>query len=158
MKNEPNADTTISEPSDTATAPLDADYRLDDQIGYLLRRAHQRATAIFQEHFPDLTPTQWALLARLDESGPVSQNQLGRMTAMDAATMQGVVRRLMDRDLIARGSDPGDRRRLRLRLTEGGREAVLTSRSKALAVSRETLSPLGPKERQTLLRLLERLT
>lgn len=134
-----------------------ADYSLDDQVGFILRRAHQRATAIFQEHFGELTPTQWAVLARLHSAGPASQNSLGRMTGMDAATMQGVVRRLMQRGLVTRSSDPTDRRRLTLSLTEAGRDVVVSSQAKGLAVSRETLSPLNPKERETLLRLLQRL-
>ncbi len=142
---------------DPDVVPEASDYSLDGQIGFVLRRAHQRATAIFQEHFSDLTPTQWAVLSKLHEGGPLSQNLLGRMTAMDAATMQGVVRRLMERGLVSRDSDPNDRRRLTLCLTEAGRETVLSSTDKAFAVSRETLSPLNPRERATLLRLLSRL-
>jgi MarR family transcriptional regulator, lower aerobic nicotinate degradation pathway regulator len=134
------------------------DYALDGQIGFIIRRAHQRATAIFQEHFPDLTPTQWAVLSKLHETGPLSQNLVGRMTAMDAATMQGVVRRLMERHLVTRTSDPNDRRRLTLCLTDTGKAAVLGNTDKAFAVSRETLSPLSPRERETLLKLLLRLT
>ena len=132
-------------------------YSVDEQVGFILRRAHQRATAIFQEHFSDMTPTQWAVLSKLHEGGPLSQNLLGRMTAMDAATMQGVVRRLMERGLVTRSSDPTDRRRLTLCLTDLGRSSVLENSSKGLAVSRETLSPLAPRERETLLRLLARL-
>jgi DNA-binding MarR family transcriptional regulator len=133
-------------------------YSVDEQVGFILRRAHQRATAIFQEHFPDVTPTQWAVLSKLHEGGPLSQNLLGRMTAMDAATMQGVVRRLMERGLVTRSSDPTDRRRLTLCLTDLGRSSVVENTSKGLAVSREILSPLNPRERETLLRLLARLT
>lgn len=150
----------MSKPSQESpeTASDASSYSVDEQIGFILRRAHQRATSIFQEHFQDITPTQWAVLSKLHEGGPLSQNLLGRMTAMDAATMQGVVRRLMERDLVTRSSDPNDRRRLTLCLTDAGRTAVLTNSSKGLAVSRETLSPLNPRERETLLRLLARLT
>ena len=37
----------------------------------------------------DVTPTQFAALAKLDDAGPVSQNELGRLTAMDPATIWG---------------------------------------------------------------------
>lgn len=133
------------------------EYHLDRQVGFILRRAHQRATAIFQEHFPDLTPTQWAVLVKLRDAGPTSQNLLGRMVAMDAATMQGVVRRLLERGLVARFDDPADRRRLTLSLTRVGEDAVAAQAESALAVSRETLSPLSPRDRETLLRLLSRI-
>lgn len=145
-------------PEPSETAPDASAYSVDEQVGFILRRAHQRATSIFQEHFGDITPTQWAVLSKLHEGGPLSQNLLGRMTAMDAATMQGVVRRLMERDLVTRSNDPNDRRRLTLCLTDAGRATVLTHSPKGLAVSRETLSPLNPREREALLRLLARLT
>jgi len=143
--------------SPISNAMPEANYVLEDQVGYILRRVHQRAGSIFQEHFPDLTPTQWATLAKLRDNGPLSQNLLGRMTAMDAATMQGVVRRLMERGLVARTDDPTDRRRLSLCLTDVGAEMVRTFSGAALAVSRETLSPLSPKERDTFLKLLKKM-
>lgn len=152
-----NGNESPSETEDEETESGLGEYLLDRQIGFVLRRAHQRATAIFQEHFPDLTPTQWAVLAKLQDTGPTSQNQLGRMVAMDAATMQGVVRRLLERGLVARFDDPADRRRLNLSLTKLGAEVVAAQADSALAVSRETLSPLSPKDRKTLLRLLARI-
>ena len=86
----------------------DKDYVLEDQVGHLLRRAHQRHTSIFQAHIGDsqLTPLQFAALVKLSDLGEVSQNRLGRLTAMDAATMQGVIRRLFARRLIERRLRP----------------------------------------------------
>ncbi|MBM3568595.1 MAG: MarR family transcriptional regulator, partial [Alphaproteobacteria bacterium] len=97
-------------------------YRLEDQIGFLLRKAHQRATGIFQTLIGDgaITPTQYAALVKLSEAGPLSQNHLGRLTAMDPATIQGVIRRLVQRRLIQRRPDPGDKRRARLALSRAG--------------------------------------
>jgi DNA-binding MarR family transcriptional regulator len=134
-----------------------APYQLDEQAGFILRRAFQRHAAIFQGHIVDLTATQWAVLAKLSELEQASQNHLGRLTAMDAATMQGVVRRLMERDLVRRGESPLDRRRLVLRLTDSGRGLVEALTPHALAATRETLAPLAPKERDTFLRLLKKL-
>ncbi len=56
-------------------------YRLEDQIGFILRKASQRHLSIFAELVPDLTSMQFAALAKLFELGPVSQNGLGRETA-----------------------------------------------------------------------------
>lgn len=134
-----------------------AGYVLEEQVGFLLRRAHQRASAIFQERIPTLTPTQWAALVKIREAGGVSQNRLGRLTAMDAATMQGVVTRLVDRGLVERKPDPADRRRVVLRLSERGRATVDEVIEAARAVSAEILSPLSPREREAVVRLLRRL-
>src|ERR1700693_2653648 len=96
-------------------------YVLDDQVGFVLRQAQQRHTTIFAtEMIEGVTPTQWAALAKLRECGASSQNHLGRLTAMDAATIKGVVDRLTARGYTKIGSDPRDGRRLLVALTRAG--------------------------------------
>ena len=88
-------------------------YVLDDHVGFLLRLAGQRHLAIFAEHMPEqLTATQFAALAKINEIGPCSQNRLGRLTAMDVATIKGVVDRLTARGLTRAEPDPQDGRML----------------------------------------------
>ncbi len=136
-----------------------AGYVLEAQIGFVLRQAQQRATAIFMSHFGrhQLTPTQWTTLVRIAEYGSLSQNHLGRLTAMDPATIQGVVERLIERRLATRIADTQDRRRKRLGLTSAGQRLVRKLVGSALNVSRETLRPLRPGERALILDLLARL-
>jgi MarR family transcriptional regulator, lower aerobic nicotinate degradation pathway regulator len=136
------------------------DYVLEQQVGHLLRRAHQRHTAIFQDSIGEkqLTPLQFAALVKLQDVDEVSQNQLGRMTAMDAATMQGVIHRLQARGLIERRRDPADRRRLQLRLSSAGRQLVEDCAGIGHRISEQTLAPLGPEDRRIFLDLLERLS
>lgn len=141
------------------TDKADPTYRVERQIGHLLRRAHQRATSIFQETLedPNLTPTQFAALMRLCDDGPMSQNHLGRLTAMDPATIQGVMRRLEERGLVQRAPDPKDRRRTVLSPTDEGRTLARKLVPSAKAVTAKTLSPLSPEEQKTLIDLLDRL-
>ena len=87
----------------------------------MLRQAQQRHTTIFAaEMIEGLTPTQWAALAKLREVGACSQNHLGRLTAMDAATIKGVIDRLTARGFTATRPDPRDGRRLLVALTPAG--------------------------------------
>jgi DNA-binding MarR family transcriptional regulator len=134
-------------------------YRLEQQVGHLLRRAHQRATALFQEHMDELalTPTQYAALVKIAEVGEISQNHLGRLTAMDPATSQGVIRRLQAHGLIALRPDPDDRRRTLLSLNEAGKRLVPAAIAHGRAITRATLAPLAPDEQAVLLGLLKRL-
>lgn len=134
------------------------DYRLDDQIGYILRRVTQRHLSIFAAAIPEVTTTQFAVLARLAEIGPVSQNHLGRATAMDAATIKGVVDRLTKLGYLATSADPADRRRLTVSLTEAGTKLFSTRAATALQISQDTVAPLTPEEAGTLQALLSRLT
>jgi len=143
-------------------APEDAPetaYVLERQVGHLLRRAHQRHSAIFQEHIGDaqLTPLQFAALIKLRDLGEVSQNQLGRLIAMDAATMQGVIKRLAARGLIRRRPDPNDRRRLILTLAPAGRALADGALAAAREITRLTLEPLSADEQRDFLALLARI-
>ncbi|MEJ0069470.1 MAG: MarR family winged helix-turn-helix transcriptional regulator [Pseudomonadota bacterium] len=132
---------------------------LEAQIGHLLRRAHQRATALFQTRMEEvgLTPTQYAALVKIGEVVEISQNHLGRLTAMDPATSQGVIRRLQARGLIALRPDPDDRRRTLLSLSDAGRRLVPTAIGRGRAISQATLAPLDDTEQAMFLSLLKRL-
>lgn len=132
-------------------------YRVDEQVGFLLRKANQRHLSIFADGIDGLTPPQFAALAKLYELGEASQNRLGQLTAMDAATIKGVIDRLKARGLIALTPHASDRRRLVVRLTELGEETVTALLPQAHAVTDETLSPLTPREAATLLRLLAKM-
>ena len=59
----------------------------------------------------DLTQTQFAALVKLVEVGTCSQNHLGRLIYLDAATIKGVVDRLRVRNLVTIELNPKDRRR-----------------------------------------------
>ena len=53
-------------------------YILDEQIGFILRQVWQRHAAIFARDIGiNLTPTQWAALAKLNETGTCSQISSG---------------------------------------------------------------------------------
>ncbi len=138
----------------------EADYVLTEHIGFLLRRAHQRASLIFKNEFEStsLTPQQFAVLAKLYEVSEVTQNKLGRMVDMDPATLQGVIQRLMQRGLVFRTQDPLHKRRLKMLLTDEGMEMVKSCFDLGKQVSRETLEPLGKTEQNELIRLLKRIS
>jgi DNA-binding MarR family transcriptional regulator len=133
-------------------------YVLEEQVGFMLRQVWQRHAAIFAREIGiNLTPTQWAALAKLTETGPCSQNQLGRLTAMDVATIKGVIDRLTARGLTETSPDPEDGRRLLVSLTRAGQQMAEKAAPNALAISRETLAPLDAKDRETLIELLAKL-
>src|SRR4029450_7990873 len=99
-----------------AVKPARPSYILDEQIGFILRQVWQRHATIFAREIGiNLTPTQWAAVSKLAETGPCSQNLLGRLTAMDVATIKGVIDRLTARGLTETNPDPGEGRRRRPR-------------------------------------------
>jgi len=138
--------------------PARPSYILDEQIGFILRQVWQRHATIFAREIGiNLTPTQWAALAKLNETGPCSQNQLGRLTSMDVATIKGVIDRLSARGLTETSADPDDGRRLLVSLTRAGQQLAEKVAPNALLISKETLAPLDARERETLFALLNKL-
>ena len=133
-------------------------YKLNDQVGFVLRKVSQRHTGLFAGIIgEDITPMQWAVLAKLAERGPLSQNRLGRETAMDAATVKGVVDRLTKRGILSSAADPEDQRLLIVSLTSTGWALVQRLVPKAHAITEATLAPLDAPERRQLISLLAKL-
>ena len=141
-----------------AEQPAAGAYVLDDQVGFLMRVAMQRHTAIFTARMIEgLTQTQFAALAKLYEVGPCSQNHLGRLIYLDAATIKGVVDRLNARGFVTALNDPKDRRRRAVALTERGRAVTAEAINVAAEITAATLTPLTADEQCAVVKLLKKL-
>lgn len=132
-------------------------YVLDSQIGYQLRLANQKHLEVFSRELPEITPTQFGVLARLLEVGIVSQNHLGRLIGLDGATIKGVVNRLENKGFVKIKPSKTDRRRLSISLTESGVKFANIATERARVISRETARNLTQVEEAMLVALLEKL-
>jgi len=134
-------------------------YRLDDQVGFLLRRAYQRASSNLIERIGpyDLTAPQFATLARLYERGALSQNLLGRLVAMEPANIRDVVLRLKKRRLIMTRRDPSDGRLILVSLTLTGLSLLEKLLPIEIQCTARTLAALNANEKRLLYDLLGRL-
>jgi DNA-binding MarR family transcriptional regulator len=136
-----------------------ADVCVEDHVGFLLRRAHQRHVALFTAALAhaELTPTQFTALLKIAQLGRVTQNHLGRQAAMDPATIQGVVQRLIARGLVRRGHDPMDRRTVVLEPTGEGTTLICSVVACAWQAHETALSRLTAEERAEFLTLLRKM-
>ena len=133
-------------------------YVMEDQVGFLMRVAMQRHTSIFMSLMVhDLTQTQFAALAKLVEVGTCSQNHLGRLIYLDAATIKGVVDRLRMRKLVTIQLNPKDRRRSMLAATRNGHRIANKAIKMAHRITRKTLTPLKPLEQRQIVRILQKM-
>ncbi len=132
-------------------------YVLEDQIGFRLRIANQRHLEIFASNVTDVTPTQFATLVKLKEAGVLSQNHLGRLVAMDAATTKGVIDRLRIKGLVVSTPSTTDLRRLDVTLSPEGDAFVTALIPVARSISAQTTQNLTQRELTQLLALLQKL-
>ena len=140
-------------------ALLIENFSIDNQVGYLLRCAHQKAGGLTTEKIRnyDLTNVQFSTLARLLEYGPMSQNQLGRVVAMPPANIHSLVARLKKRGLVRTNRDPEDKRLILVSLSAKGRTLVKKLIPLDIESSANALAELNSKEQKTFLKLLRRL-
>lgn len=144
-----------------SAAPVEDDtYDVTQQVGHLLRKAYQHHLSIFNEMVGELqlTSVQFVTLCILRDLGDCSQAELVRSTAVDQATIRGVVDRLNARNLLELKKDENDARKVVIALTEAGAAALDAMLPKARAISEATVANLNPAERVALGFLLRKIT
>jgi len=134
-------------------------YDFSEQVGHLLRRVYQRHTALFQQIIPDtqLTAAQFVVLCAVRDSGACSLSRIVKKTAIDQATVRGVIERLKARGLLEVTHDETDRRKVLISLTQEGAARVTSMVPFALEISEKTLSGFNPAERMALMYLLNKM-
>ncbi len=141
------------------TSHAEENYDYTQQVGHLLRKVYQRHVAIFQQHVGDsqITAVQFITLCALRDHGPSAQNDLVRYTAVDQATIRGVVERLKARDLVSLGPDPTDKRKVIVMLTGAGQALIQHTTDNAIHITEMTYGQLNPAERVALVYLLRKM-
>lgn len=132
--------------------------RLDDLLGYHLRRAQVLSFQNFAEVLGDkISPGQIGVLCLVRANPGINQTRVGNALGIDRSTLVAVIDRLEDRGLIERTPSPKDRRSHALMLTRGG-EAYLDDTLPRLAEhERQIADRLSADERRTLIDLLQRV-
>lgn len=136
------------------------DYKFSEQIGHLLRRAYQRHVAIFQETVPDsqLTAAQFVVLCAIGERESCQIADIVQATAIDEASVRGIVERLKWRQLLTVAHEPGDARLMRVVLTSAGRSLVEQTVPIAEQISELTFGDLDAAEREAITALLRKIS
>lgn len=118
--------------------------------GHLIRRLNQRSTAVFQKRIKDapveLTSVQFAALDALSREPGMDQAQLAARIAYDRATIGDVVKRLVQKGLVARTVSETDRRARSLHLTPEGAAALEGARPVVTRLQAEILEGLSEEE------------
>ena len=127
---------------------------------WLLSRANARSQGLLTEAFgaEGVRGYHFRVLAALDQFGPASQADLGRRTGIDRSDVVATLNELVARGLARREPDMADRRRNVITLTKQGADRLERLDAVLDGVQNTVLAPLTPRERETLVRLLAKLT
>jgi DNA-binding MarR family transcriptional regulator len=136
-------------------------YSLDESLGFWVYRVHTQGTNALRRAFQgagyDVTPEQWAVLARLREQEGANQAQLGEKTFKDRHNITRILNLLEKRGYVERRPDETDKRAFRIFLTKAGREAQEELAPIVLEHRKLVFKGVGPKDRQTMRKMLERI-
>jgi DNA-binding MarR family transcriptional regulator len=142
-------------PSKSLSPAADPYASLWARPGYLLRRAHQRNLAIFEEEFAQypITPVQYAMLTMLNDVARLDAISLLNAAGADQASGAADVRRLRTLGLVERDNSRLERVP-RLRLTDSGRRLLVEAQSSMRRTQERLIETLAPEDRLRLVALL----
>ncbi len=107
------------EPSD-----FELEHFLPYRLSLLTNTVSQGIASIYSDKH-EISVTEWRILAVLGRFPGLTASQITERTAMDKVAISRAVKTLMDKKLLQRETDVGDRRRRRLFITAVRGQAVL---------------------------------
>ncbi len=141
----------MTQPTDDPAAGAPA-LSFEGGTGFLLARtgslARRRWARMLTER--GLKPHHYAALMALGERGPLGQQWLSELIGVDPRNTVALIDGLVDRGLLTREIDPGDRRRRQLELTDPGRQTVRDLTRTGADIERDFLRALTPEEQSQL--------
>lgn len=145
--------------SDSMIADIETPAELYGRAGFMVKRLHQVATALFDEECRqfNMTPSQYQALSALHQYPAIDQIALGRLTGQDRSTVGLVVRLLLDRGLIRRIVNASDKRRASLKLSPAGVRVLRETAPAARQAQNRFLAALPEEDRPEFLSLLKKL-
>ncbi len=138
------------------------DHGLYASPGHLVRRLQQVSVSLFAQRMEaagvDLTSVQYAALKAIQSHPMIDQATLAGAIAYDRTTIGGVIDRLESKGLVRRELSPSDRRVRQLVLEAAGERLIGHLQTYVQDVQVALLAPLSEDERQSFMRLLQKLT
>ena len=134
--------------------------RLDSFLPYRLSVASNRVSDVIASAYRTLFGLripEWRLIAVIAEGPGITQQALGVATRMDKVTVSRAAQALVERGLVARAPNEGDRRSHLLALTATGRLLYDQVAPKALELEAKVLEQLDADERLALSAMLDRI-
>lgn len=132
--------------------------RFADSVGFHLRRSHEVAQRLVAASLADtgLAPIHAEVLAMMGDNPVTIPSVIADALGRDRSSVTGILRTLLDRDLIERARTTRDRRSALLRLTPAG-EAMLQRLQLRAAASDAALDRILGEDKPALLEQLRRI-
>jgi DNA-binding MarR family transcriptional regulator len=139
-----------------STAALARQWKLENGIGFLLRLLESKYDGLYQSvtRQTDITPRQFGVLMALLQEGPMTPSALADRISCDRNTLSEMLKRMTARRLIAKKSNPDDRRSIQVQITAKGTSALMAVVPAAARLQDLMLAPLSQDDRAHFLRCM----
>ncbi|MDQ7096293.1 MarR family transcriptional regulator [Desulfosporosinus sp. PR] len=128
-------------------------------INFLLTQAQQKVFKYLKSELEpfNVTPVQYGVLQCLWDEGSQNPKQIGNVLGLDSSTITGILDRLENKALIMRNTYTGDRRTIKVELTEEGSKLREPIGKIIEEVNIEVLKEFSSEEKRQLREYLERI-
>lgn len=121
-----------------------------------LQAIHKQSEALFRRN--NLTMAQFAVLEALLHKGDLTVQQLIDAVLSSSGNMTVVIRNLERQGWVRRMKNPVDSRSFLICLTETGKALIRPVFTAHMDLVEEALGPLCPEEKETIIRILKKLS
>lgn len=137
---------------------IDTSY-LETLLGYNARRVSLTVIQRFTQRMAvyQLGPVDFSVLSLVKHNPGITSRQLCSALSLLPPNLVGKIKAMQKRNLLVRQPHPDDGRAIGLCLTEAGEKLMLEAEKTASALERDAASRLSPTEKNTLLRLLQKV-
>ena len=127
-------------------------------MGYRVKLLSQLLGRNFQEQLQPLglTPFHWVVLCCLWQEDGLATSAIGEKLQQVGGTLTGVLDRMEERDLIRRQRDSSDRRKVRIWLTDTGKELETVLPPLALELRERVMTGFSEREKKQFSQLIDR--
>ena len=137
--------------------PVRPPSRLRALVAWQVNRVATLAARLTTQRMSPGGRADYAVLAALEEYGPLSQADIGRRLGLDRNDVNAIMSRLEGGGLVTRRADPANRSRNIVRRTAAGSRRLRQLQDHADAVQRDLLAGLSAEESATLQALLTKV-
>lgn len=139
------------------TSPVRPPTRLRALVSWQANKVATIGARLTAAHMALGARTDFAILAALQEYGPLSQAELGRRLGLDRNDVSTVLTRLDHQAAVSRRPDPADPRRNHVSITATGLRTLRELQAHADVVQDDLLAGLNEGEKAQLRALLDRV-
>lgn len=135
------------------------DFQLEQAFGFNVNRTAFLMTEEIARRFSaagyPLVAQDFGILYRLEQQGSMTQVEIAAMLMRDKTTVTRRIDGLVRKGVLARSSDPNDRRYFRIALTDEGKRALKAMKPLVRDFQLEVLSDIPEAEQAVAIRVLK---